>query len=150
MGCHFLLQRIFLTQISNSHLMHASPALQMDSSPQSHQKSPIYTHCVCVCSFSLVLLSETPWTVTRQAPLPVGFSRQEYWSRLPFPLPGYFPDPEIEPKSPALAGRFPTTEPPRNPYIHTSIFKIDNQQKPTVKQMELFSKFCNNLNGKRI
>ena len=51
----------------------------------------------------------TLWTVAHQAPLSIGFSRQEYWSGLPFPSPGDFPDPEIEPTSlvsPALAGRF--------------------------------------------
>ena len=41
----------------------------------------------------------TPWTVARQAPLSMGFSRQEYWSGLPFP-PGDLPDPGIEPVSP--------------------------------------------------
>ena len=57
----------------------------------------------------------TPWTVTFQAPLSVGFSRQEYWSGLPFPLPGDLSDPGIELTSPvasALAGEFFTTEPP--------------------------------------
>ena len=44
----------------------------------------------------------TPWTVACQGPLSVGFSRQEYWSGLPFPPPGDLPDPEIEPRSPAL------------------------------------------------
>ena len=44
----------------------------------------------------------TPWTVTRQAPLSMGFSRQEYWSELPFPSPGDLPNPGIEPRSPAL------------------------------------------------
>ena len=51
----------------------------------------------------------TPWTVARQAPLSVGFSRQKYWSALPFPPPGDLPDPGIKPTSlmtPALAGRF--------------------------------------------
>ena len=43
-----------------------------------------------------------PWTVACQAPLSMGFSRQEYWSGLPFPSPGDVPDPAIEPKSPAL------------------------------------------------
>ena len=46
----------------------------------------------------------------------VGFPRQEYWSRLPFPSPGDLPNPGIEPASPALAGRFFTTEPPGKPY----------------------------------
>ena len=49
---------------------------------------------------------ETPWTVAHQAPLCMGFPRQEYWSGLPFPSPGDLPDPGIQPKSPALAGRF--------------------------------------------
>ena len=44
----------------------------------------------------------TPWTTARQAPLHMGFSRQEYWSGLPFPSPGDPPDPEIEPGSPTL------------------------------------------------
>ena len=42
------------------------------------------------------------WTVACQAPLSMGFSRQEYWSGLPFPFPGHLPDPGIEPRSPAL------------------------------------------------
>ena len=53
-----------------------------------------------------------PWTVARQAPLSMGFQRQEYWSGLPFPSPGDLPDPGIEPTSPALVGEFFTTEPP--------------------------------------
>ena len=58
----------------------------------------------------------TPQTVARQAPLSMGFSRQEYWSGLPFSSAGDLPDPWIEPKSPALqADRFFTTEPPGNP-----------------------------------
>ena len=51
----------------------------------------------------------TPWTVACQAPLSMGFSRQEYWSGLPFPSPGDLPNPGIEPGSPALqADSFPT------------------------------------------
>ena len=48
----------------------------------------------------------TPWTVAHQAPLPVGFPRQEYWSGLPFPSPGDLPDPGIKPVSFALSGGF--------------------------------------------
>ena len=69
------------------------------------------TH-ICMCPFSHVQLSVTPWTVTHQAPLSMGFSRQEYWSELPFPSPGDLSDPGIKPPSltsPALAGRFFTT-----------------------------------------
>ena len=61
---------------------------------------------------SVVSDSAIPWTVARQIPLSMGFSRQEYWSGLPFPSPGDLPDPGIKPVSPvslALAGRFFTT-----------------------------------------
>ena len=58
---------------------------------------------VCVLScFSRVRLYATPWTVTLQAPLSMAFSRQEYWSGLPCPLPGDLPHLGIEPVSPAL------------------------------------------------
>ena len=59
-----------------------------------------------MCVLRHVQLFATPWTVAHQAPLPMGFSRQEYWSRLPFPPPGDFLDPGIKPGSlvsPALA-----------------------------------------------
>ena len=63
--------------------------------------------CVCVCVFAQLCLTLCdPWTLTRQALLSMGFSRQEYWSRLLFPTPGDLSDPEIEPVSPALAGTF--------------------------------------------
>ena len=55
-----------------------------------------------VNSLSRVRLFATPWTVAYQAPLSMEFSRQEYWSRLPFPSPGDFPNPGIEPRSPAF------------------------------------------------
>ena len=57
---------------------------------------------VKVKSLSRVRLFATPWTVAYQAPLSMGFSRQERWSGLPFPSPGDLPDPGIEPRSPAL------------------------------------------------
>ena len=57
-------------------------------------------------SYSLMI----PWTEVHQAPLSIGFPRQEYLSGLPFPLLGYLPDPEIKSMSPALAGGFFTTE----------------------------------------
>ena len=53
------------------------------------------------CVLSHVLLFMTPWMVACQAPLSVGFSRQENWSELPFPSPGDLPDPGIELESPA-------------------------------------------------
>ena len=53
----------------------------------------------------------TSWTDVHQAPLSMGFSRQEYWSGLPFPSPGDLPDPKIELMSPILVGRLFTAEP---------------------------------------
>ena len=77
--------------------------------------------CVCILSlFSSVQPSVTPWTVACQAPLPLGFSRQEYWSGLPCPPPGDLPNPGIQPMSlmsPALAGRFFITSTTWGPHI---------------------------------
>ena len=55
--------------------------------------------------------SATPWTVAFQAPPSVGFSRQGYWSELSLPSPGDLPDPEIEPRSPALQADALPSEP---------------------------------------
>ena len=68
-------------------------------------------YCMLSC-FNRVQLFVTPWIVVYQAPPFMGFSRQKYWSGLPFPPPGNLPDPGMEPRSPAspgLAGRFFTT-----------------------------------------
>ena len=63
--------------------------------------------------------SETPWTVAHQAPLSMGFFRQEYWSGLPFPSPGNLPDPGIESRSPVLQADSLPSEPFISP---TSLF----------------------------
>ena len=70
----------------------------------SHMRplSVLVTHACVLSCFSRVQLLVTLWTVVRQAPLSMGFSRQEYWSGLPFPSPGDLPNPGIEPGSPAL------------------------------------------------
>ena len=60
----------------------------------------------------------TPWTVTHQAPLSKGFSRQEYWSGLPCPSPGNLPNPGIEPVSPALQANSSPSEPPGKPLFY--------------------------------
>ena len=68
--------------------------------------------CTVPSHFSRVLFFMTPWTVARQASLSIGFSRQEYWSGLPYLPPGDLPNPGIEPgslMSPALADRFFST-----------------------------------------
>ena len=64
-------------------------------------------------SLSRVRLFATPWTVAYQASPSMGFSRQEYWSGLPFPSPGNLPDPGIEPSSPALEADTLISEPPK-------------------------------------
>ena len=70
----------------------------------------------------------TPWTLSHQTPLSMEFSRQEYWSGLPFPLQGGLPDPGIKPvslASPALAGESFATAPPGNhvKLIHVQVSK---------------------------
>ena len=85
-----------------------------------HSKSDYIRACVCV--FSPVQLFVTLWTVTCQAPLSMGFSRQEYWNGLPFPPLEDFPDPGIEPASPSIpgwqVGSF-TTKAPGKPQIRS-------------------------------
>ena len=88
------------------------------------------TNRVCIYmkvkSLSRVQLFATPWTVAYQAPPSMGFSRQEYWSGLPFPSPKDLPDPGIEPGSPAFQADALTSEPPGKPciyiYIHTHTY----------------------------
>ena len=79
---------------------------------------------ICACmgaqSLSHVQLSATPWTAVCQVPLSMEFSRQAYWSGVPFPTPGHLLDSGIKPKFPAsssLAGGLFTTEPPGKPHI---------------------------------
>ena len=71
---------------------------------------------------SRVRLFATPWTVAYQAPLSMGFSRQEYWSGLPFPSPGDLPDPGVKPGSPALQADALPSEPPGD-----SAYKLNKQ-----------------------
>ena len=78
-----------------------------------------HTRVVELKSLSRVQLFVTPWTVAHQAPLSRGFSRQEYWSGLPFPSPGDLPNPRIEPRSPALEADALSSHPPGKPLIFT-------------------------------
>ena len=70
---------------------------------------------VKVKSLSRVRLFATPWTVAHQAPPSMGFSRQEYWSGVPFPSPGDLPNPGIKPRSPAFQADAFTSELPGKP-----------------------------------
>ena len=81
--------------------------------------------------FSGIQLFVTPWTVSCQAPLSMGFSRQEYWSKLPFPPPGDLPDPGTEPMSlmsPALAGEFFTASAAGKPIEYLTLKEFEMQQ----------------------
>ena len=71
--------------------------------------------CENVKSLSRARLFATPWTVAYQAPLSMGFSRQEFWSGLPFPSTGDLPNPGIEPGSPTLQTGTLPSEPPGKP-----------------------------------
>ena len=82
----------------------------------------LHTLCCMLSRFSRVQLFATPWTAAHQAPLSMGFSRQEYWSGLPCPPPGGLPDPGIESSSlmsPALARGFFTTSATWEAQLHT-------------------------------
>ena len=86
-----------------------------------------------VKSLSRVRFFATPWTVAYQAPPSMGFSRQEYWSGLPFPSPEDLPSPGIEPVSPALQtnGTLPS-EPPGKPR-YTNYYSINNNKKKGLR-----------------
>ena len=76
-------------------------------------------------SHSVMSDSATPWTVARQAPLSMGFFRQEYWSGLPFPFPGDLPNSGIEARSPVLQADSLSSEPPEKlPQCHKYRFDL--------------------------
>ena len=104
------------TRLSISTTTAAVPLKGLKSRTQGFLSSTAaLLHVGLVFSHSVVSHCVTPGTVTCQAPLSVGFPKQEYWSGLPFPPPEDLADPRIEselPVSPALADRFFTTEPP--------------------------------------
>ena len=92
---------------------------------------------VCAQTLSRVQLFAVPWTVARQAPLPMGFSRKEYWNGLPFPSPRDLPDPEINPHLLCLlqwqAGSLPLA-PPGKP-----LFRWERSQTAFKKKRQISS-----------
>ena len=115
----YLLCTLFLLLLNQLHLRSSGIRSQRLGTPdlEGLHSSQIPGHfreaqsllCVVVCVLSHVWFFGTPWTVACQSPLSIEFSRQEYWSGLPCPLPGDLPDPGVEPMSlasPALAGGF--------------------------------------------
>ena len=129
------------------------------SSQSTEYSSLCYAVCVCVCvCVSRSVVFETPWAVAHQASLSMGFSRQEYWSGLSCLPPGNLPDPGVEPTflmSPALAGRFFTTELPGRPllyardsantargYVYTCVFVVVVKLNSHVAFSALQALFC--------
>ena len=104
-----------------------------------------HTYIYMLSHFSGVLLFATLWTVACQDPLPMGFSRQEYWSGLSFPLPGDLPNPGIKPTSfmsPELSGGFITTNTTWEVYIHRISYnsmQIYKSFKIKFKQFYIFN-----------
>ena len=82
-GCHFLLQGIFMAQGLNTRLLHLLQEMQLESLSEPPGKP----WCICACAYLLShgWLFVTPWTVAHKVPLSMVFARQEHWSGLPFP-----------------------------------------------------------------
>ena len=103
--------------------------------PRIHGHTHTHTHnCTCcmLSCFSHVWFLTTLWTGAHQAPLYMGFYRQEYWSGLPSPPPGNFPGPVIKPTtlvSPALAGRFSTASATWEAHIDNYISQKEKDKK---------------------
>ena len=99
---------MFLRRYNCEYLLEMKGSFWFPHSTEGH--SLVVFSCACVLShFSHVWLCATPWTISHQAPLSMGFSRQEYWSGLPSPPPGNLPNLGIKAgslMSPALAGGF--------------------------------------------
>ena len=101
-GCHFLLRGISPPR-DQTHIPCVSCiGRRILYHWASKEAYIIHERKVKVKLLSRVWLFATPWTVAYQAPPSMGFSRQEYWSGLPFPTPGDLPDPGIKPGSPEL------------------------------------------------
>ena len=94
------------------------------------------------CSCLRVQLFATSWAVDPQAPLSVGFSRQEYWSGLPFPPSRYLADPRIEPKSlgsPVLAGGF---------FYHHFTWEVRNREKVSLQLVFRIKRISSDKHGR--
>ena len=102
--------------------------------------------CVTVHSLSRVWLFVTPWTIARQAPLSMGFPRQEYWSGLPFFSPGDLPDPGVEPMFPALAGGYFTIWATREAQLCTWGRCIGGKWARKLSSVKFWFSWCGILN----
>ena len=105
---------------------------------------------MCAQKFSCLWFFVTPWTVASQAPLSMRLSWQEYCCGFPFPSPGDLPNPGIEPlslASPALAGRFFTTEPPGKPVVQPQAFIEIPAAAAAAKSRQSCLTLCDPIDG---
>ena len=98
----------------NYQLYHFGGCLLLLFSIITHTQKYISSLMLCLGTHHSPLF-ETPWTISLQAPLSMGFSRQKYWSGLPCPPPGDLPNPGIKPRSPSLRADSLPSEPPGKP-----------------------------------
>ena len=131
----FLMQSIFAISVSLAPAREGSWGLTFS---QADCQGSLPMHVCMLSRFSHVCLFATPWTAACQAPLSMGFSRQEYWSGLPCPPPGDLPDPGIEPMSLCLlhwqAGSLPLAPPgksfsPHYIYIYIYMYTVPSPGK---------------------
>ena len=95
-----------------------------------------------VKSLSHVQLPATPWAVAHQAPLSMGFSRQEHWSGLPFTSPGDLPDPGSEPWSPALQADSLPSELPEEALLQAKLMEVTEFQLIYLKSYKVMLLKC--------
>ena len=111
----------------------------------------MYFMCLPAHLLSHVQIFVTTWTVAHQAPRSMGFSRQGYWSQLPFPSPGNLPNPRIKnmfPVARALEGRFFNTEPPGKPMLYSrSLLVIYFIYATAAKSHQLCPTLCDPIDG---
>ena len=118
-GSLVLFQNVSLSCLAQTHLQAARACLQKEKKK--------------VKSLSCVQLFATPWTVAYQVSSSMGFSRQEYWSGLPFPSPGDLPDPGIEAGSPALQADALLSERPEATHRKQSFKSSDHYKCPSPR-----------------
>ena len=113
--CEFFKQAFSFEICIDSHAVAGHNAAKQGALSSTLRTGYPVSRTVTSCSVSRPVVSDsaTPWTVAHQAPLSMGFSRQEYWRRLPCPAPGDLPHPGNEPGSPALQADSLLSESPR-------------------------------------
>ena len=97
-------------------------------------------YCCCLVTKSCLTFAN-PWSVARQAPLSMGFSRQEYWSGLPFPSPGDLPNPGIKPRSLELQADSSPTEPPGKSALGGTINPLTTRKGPRITAVDYAAVF---------